>query len=156
MLFKNSKIVRILFIFLGLQLYQCSGSGNVTSDSNQETDKISDSTQTHEVSLFKQVEFERPTQQTGYFFTFRFRTSEDRINNIDEFLNYLSEEKFNIISAWYFAGPHCGNLRTIYHPQLIVQLSSKDLRLNNYNFVYITDKIIFKCSENTIRFVPKD
>lgn len=151
----KSKILQILFVlslFSMLAINNCS-SGTRTTTEGIESDE-QDIESTVEKSAFTSVPFERPSQQSGHFFTYRFRTSDDRIYDIDEFLNNLAFEGFNIISAWYFAGPNCGTSKTIYHPQLIVQLNTRDLRLNNFNFVFTTDRIVFKCTENTFRYIP--
>ena len=151
----KSKILQILFVLSLLSmlaLNKCSSGTQATTEGSESDEQQTESTV--EKSAFTSVPFERPSQQSGYFFTYRFRTSDDRINNIDEFLKNLALEGFNIVSAWYFSGPNCGSSKTIYHPQLIVQLSTRDLRLNNFNFVFTTDRIVFKCSENTVRYIP--
>lgn len=150
---KFSNILFLLVIISILSAYRCS-SGTQTSAEIRDSEEQESET-TVEKSAFVSVPFERPSQQSGFYFTYRFRTSDDRIYDIDEFLNNLASEGFNIISAWYFAGPNCGSTRTIYHPQLIVQLKKKDLRINNYNFLYTSDKLIFKCTENTVKYVPQ-
>lgn len=151
----SSKTLQVLLVSLlisMLALNKCSsGIQTTTEDSGSEKQET---IITAEKSAFVSVPFERPSQQSGHFFTYRFRTSDDMINDINQFLNDLASEGFDIISAWYFAGPNCGSSKTIYHPQLVVQLSTKNLRLNNFNFVYITDKLIFKCTENTVRYIP--
>jgi hypothetical protein len=152
----KSKILQILFVISLLSLLalnNCSSGTQTTTERSESEEQESETT--IEKSAFVKVPFERASQQSGHFFTYRFRTSDDRIYDIDEFLNNLASEGFDIISAWYFAGPNCGSSKTIYHPQLIVQLSTRDLRLNNFNFVYTTDRIIFKCTENTDRYIQK-
>lgn len=135
-----------------LALNNCSPSTQTTTEGSESENQEKETT--FEKSAFVKALFKNPSQQSGHFFTYRFKTSNDRINDIDEFLNNLASEGFDIISAWYFAGPNCGSSKTIYHPQLIVQLSTRDLRLNNFNFVFTTDRIIFKCTENTVRYIP--
>lgn len=149
---KTLQVLLVSLLILMLALNRCS-SGIQTTTEGSGSEK-QETVKTVEKSAFISVPFERPSHQSGYFFTYRFRTSNDRIYDIDEFLNGLASEGFEIVSAWYFAGPSCGSLKTIYHPQLVVQLSTKNLRLNNFNFVYITDKLIFKCTENTVRYIP--
>ncbi len=149
---KFSNILFLLVIISILSFYRCSSGTQTTTEGSESDEQYIESTV--EKSAFTSVPFERPSHQSGYFFTYRFRTSDDRIYDIDEFLNNLALEGFNIVSAWYFSGPNCGSSKTIYHPQLIVQLITRDLRLNNFNFVITTDRIVFKCTENTVRYIP--
>lgn len=143
----------VLLILIGIMmLISCSSNTEITEENDESEVTVSETDVVK--SAFISVPFERPSQQTGHYFSYRFRTSDDRIYNIDEFLNSLYTEGFEINSAWYFAGPTCGSSKTIYHPQLIVQLASRDLRLKNFNFVPITDQLIFKCSESTIMYIP--
>jgi hypothetical protein len=150
---KFSNILFLLVIISMLSAYRCS-SGTQTSAEIRDSEEQKSETIV-EKSAFVSVPFERPSQQSGFYFTYRFRTSDDRIYDIMDFLTGLVSEGFDIAAAWYFAGPNCGTSKTIYHPQLIVQLKKKDLRMNNYNFLYTTDKLIFKCTENTVKYVPR-
>lgn len=150
---KFSNILFLLVIISMLSAYRCS-SGTQTSAEIRDSEKQESET-TVEKSAFVCVPFEKPSQQSGFYFTYRFRTSDDKFFDIMDFLTGLSSEGFDIAAAWYFTGPNCGSTRTIYHPQLIVQLENKDLRLINFNFLYTTDKLIFKCTENTVMYVPQ-
>ncbi|MFO7524126.1 MAG: hypothetical protein R6W68_01610 [Ignavibacteriaceae bacterium] len=151
---KFSNILFLLVIISILSFYRCSSGTQTTFEDRESDEQKTESTV--EKSAFISVPFEKPSQQSGYYFMYRFKTSDDRIYNIIDFLTGLSSEGFDIAAAWYFAGPNCGNSKTIYHPQLMVQLKKKDLRMNNYNFVYLTDKLIFKCTESTEMYVPQN
>lgn len=154
MTIKFSNILFLIVIISTLSFYRCSSGTQTSSDDRDAAEQESESTV--EKSAFVSVPFERPSQQSGFYFSYRFRTSDDRIYDIMDFLTGLSSEGFDIAAAWYFPGPNCGSSKTIYHPQLMVQLKKKDLRMNNYNFVFLTDKLIFKCTESTEMYVPQN
>lgn len=144
----------VLSILSIVSLNKCSSGTRTTAEASESEGQQTESTV--EKSAFISVPFEKPSQQSGYYFMYRFRTSDDKIYNIIDFLTGLSSEEFDIAAAWYFPGPNCGSSKTIYHPQLMVQLKKKDLRMNNYNFVFLTDKLIFKCTESTEMYVPQN
>jgi hypothetical protein len=135
--------------------YQCSSGSNISSGTGNNDEMQNKLEQKSEQPAFVSIPFEKPIQDSGHYFTYRFRNSDDKILDIVDFLTILSSEGFNIVEAWYFPGPNCGYSRTTYHPQLIIKLKNYDSRLKNFNFTYLSNKLILKCSENTSMYVSR-
>jgi hypothetical protein len=146
---KNFLNIKSFLTLILLLLNQCYYNHNISTTNNENSIKETDSV------YFISVPYEDPYPQLSYYYSYNFNSSNDEIIDIKAFLSSLYSKGFKIQAAWYFAGGGCGNTRTFYPPQLIIQLEKNDFDLINYNFTSLSDKPKIICEKRSSKFIPE-
>lgn len=121
----------------------------------------------------KQIEFYKTIVDTfdnnwlpdsGYYYTFNFNQHKIKKDKIDQFLNMLYANGYNIISAWYRPSVADCNEglfydRNIYHkklePVFILLLSDFDDSIIEYNFYALMDRPVILCPYNVEEYISE-